>query len=384
MRVFIGVALSVVISRSFGVDVLGRFVLMEKIVATLIVASSVYTLPLIVSLVKEKAIEYIHFIRVNLLCYSILVGVFVTFYTIYYGLDDIDVLLYLLAGILETIAVTTSFYLIAQGKVASAGLVDGTLKLGFLILVISTLLLAGITSACLLPVTYLLANIMAIFAIFLVIKKKVVFASRTKLFNHEIKIKFYISRLINFLMRNSNILLASFLLNSLEVGYYSVAIKLSFSFAILYQITTNWQLPSIKRSLMNNESLEYVRRVSRITLFISTIGTIILYLFMDRIVVLWGIEKNNVELILVLLLIAQLINVSVGPVEQVLLLSKQEDWNTKLNLVSLLLQVALMLLLGSLFGLYGVVIGEITVFMIGNILRYIRIRKTLNIKVGII
>ena len=382
LRVLLGISLSVLITRNLGIEILGQFAAAEKYIATVLVTSSIYTLPFVVAHFTNARHVCTHVLGTNAGVYTLLIILLIlcVFLTSANWSIETSWIFFGFGGLFEVILLTLSFFLVASKRIELAGLSETTLKLFFLNILV--LVFASKLDFTRLAVVYFIACSVSLATVFWLALR----GNKSHLLKTDpapkVDVYFYSSRLVNFILRNSNILLASVILSSVDVGHYSIAIKLSFAFALLYQITTNWRFPHIQTALDNKNSLGFMVSTSRYCLLFSVFAFVIITTNFSSVISFWGFDAPEVRTYFIWLVLGQIVNVSVGPVEQVLLLVGDARWNAKLNVVSLACQVSSMTYFGVTYGIYGVLGAEIATFIAGNIVRYVRLRAQHNIIVG--
>ena len=382
LRVLLGISLSVLITRNLGIEILGQFAAVEKYIGTALVASSVYTLPYVVSRFAKAREICTHVLRTHAGLYAVIIVTMIICVLLSSTEPTIETpwIFFALGGLFEVTLLTLSFFLVASKRIELAGLAETTLKLFLLnaiVLVFGTKL--NFTT---LALVYFIACSVSLATVFwLALRGNNAQLLRTHPVP-KIDFYFYSSRLVNFILRNANILLASFILSSAEVGHYSIAIKISFAFALLYQITTNWRFPHIQAALDNKTPLNFMVTTSRFCFLFSVIIFVLIAANFSTVISFWGFNAPEIRSYFIILVLGQIVNVCVGPVEQVLLLVGDAQWNAKFNVVSLVCQASAMTYFGIVCGIYGVLGAEIVTFIAGNIVRYARLRAQHNIVVG--
>lgn len=102
------------------------------------------------------------------------------------------------------------------------------------------------------------------------------------LFNYGIKA--YLANVIAFLNYRFDMILINFFLNPLAVGYYSVAVSISERIWLLSQSVSTVLLPRISSLESEEEKKNITALTSRVVVFITFIGTLLLYFLSDWLV----------------------------------------------------------------------------------------------------
>ncbi len=178
-----------------------------------------------------------------------------------------------------------------------------------------------------------------------------------------------------------------FLLSAREVALYAVAIRIAMSVNILEISIRSWSAP-IVADLIQKKKMEalqnHISRITRFTFGLTLLLGIVVVLFNEQILSLFGLAYLGAKSILILLLILQLINVMFMYNNNLLLMSDGEKVYLKWNIIQLMVGCVLITLLGSVFNLIGIAYGLVLTTLVINIARFIEIRKRLGISCFII
>ena len=285
----------------------------------------------------------------------------------------------LLAYAINNLTSLLSFYAVANAKSNYASLFDKTLRNIFLIFFVVYITninaFNGLNILGLLEIlSAVLSLISAIYLVSFFINKVNIKPSPLR---NKISSVHYGVKVLNFLLRNSNLILGILVVSNYEIGLYAILIKLSFVINVLYQISVNWNMPLLVNISNDNFAIRRVRLTGRILATFSLIGLLLMNIYMGEIAEIWNFAYNDFLVPLNVLMLAQIVNVVVGPVEQGLMLNSDISWNLKLGISLLVVQSILIIVFGHSFDLIGIIVAESVILILGNLLRSWRLGKSM-------
>lgn len=196
-----------------------------------------------------------------------------------------------------------------------------------------------------------------------------------------------ITSLAIILMNRVDILLIGSLLNSREVAFYNSATKLA-SFAGFFLIAVNMTVaPRIASyyAKKNNEGLQkMITIVAHMSFWPSLAATLLLVMFGDYFLALFGPEFVIVKTELGILAVANLISTGVGPVVYLMVLAGHQIQAARVFAVSALTQIILTSLGISLIGTLGAAIATAISMILWSLMFYTLVVKELEIRPSII
>ena len=145
-----------------------------------------------------------------------------------------------------------------------------------------------------------------------------------------------------------------------QVGYYSVARKITMTLGIIDNGVRVWAAPHVS-SLNAREKMvplqAFLKRVIRFTSGAVAILVMIIVIFAKPILGLFGQEYTNAASVLIVLVLAEMIHIAFGMGGTVMLMTSQERPFMFITLGNALFSALVMLLLVPYFGLMGAAIG---------------------------
>ena len=166
-----------------------------------------------------------------------------------------------------------------------------------------------------------------------------------------------------------------------DVGAYSIAVKIATLVSFVYSAVTAILLPKIAQYYKNEETKKLTHIIqysSKIILIATKPIALILGLFPNFFLGLFGKEYLVGNSILVLLLIAQLTNSFTGPVGPLLNMTGHEKQQLYFIIIALALNLTISLILVDKYGGIGVAIGSAIGMMSWNIIGAIYLKKKLG------
>ena len=198
---------------------------------------------------------------------------------------------------------------------------------------------------------------------------------------------FWVYALFSLGLPNLHILIASFLLDSLETGAFVAVQKLSF-IAFLPMIGMNLVIsPMIAKSFSTNATLE-IQKISKYSCLICLIVSLTVFVFFvffgQNILGLFGQNYEFAENSLLLLLFGFVIASALGPTNEFMLMANMESELVKLMIIYNIIGLVLFLILGASYGIFGMCLSIVVLQNIIKISMKKRISEQHKIKIGLI
>ena len=165
--------------------------------------------------------------------------------------------------------------------------------------------------------------------------------------------------LVRGLSLGMDLVILSFFVSDLELGFYAAASKIFFTLVSLsaayISVIYPW-LASVSR--YRGQVREEVARLSKVVMPATLAGTSILLLFSDRLLgVIFGPDFESAGVVLQLLSIAFLANLYSRHFRQVLLMSELQDLDLKISTLAMMVHLSLKIFLAATMGIEGVALG---------------------------
>ena len=180
----------------------------------------------------------------------------------------------------------------------------------------------------------------------------------------------------------TDILMLGTLKGAESVGIYMVINRIT-SLVVFILMTVNSLLAPTTASLYAEGKMKQLQRVitksSRLVFLVSFIAAIILIGFSDSFLLLFGRDFVQGKNPMVVLIIAQLFNASVGPVNLLLTMTNNEKYTAMSVAIGAVLNVVLNALLIPQWGLTGAAVATATSMILWNFISLILVNKKLGI-----
>ncbi len=263
---------------------------------------------------------------------------------------------------------------------------DNIARPTFELLVVTIAVLLGYS---LLGVVYSLAIgsiLLAAFAISLLLAKTDIYpqliASRTKsdlhrFYNYSIPLT--LKDVGQYLYKRVDVLMVGFFLLEADVGVYQIAILIA-GFLTLPLSGFNQLFPPVASRLYSNDNMydldQIYKRVTRWTLTISLIPGLIVLIYVEEILSIFGNEFIAGAGVLVLFTIAQLTNCAVGPSGYLLMMTEHQYLNLLNQWTLGILNIILNYIFIMEYGLIGAALATAGVLAFINLLRLVEVWYT--------
>jgi O-antigen/teichoic acid export membrane protein len=163
-----------------------------------------------------------------------------------------------------------------------------------------------------------------------------------------------------------------------DVGFYNVALKLAMLASIILGSVNSILAPKISETFNNNKIDEFkvlIKQSTRIIFFISLPILIVLFLFPEFLLSLFGQEFVIAKTTLHILLIGQAVNAMSGSVGLILQMTGKEKVYQNILLIALVFNIMLNLFLIPKFGIEGAAIASAFSFLFWNLSSVLYIYK---------
>lgn len=197
---------------------------------------------------------------------------------------------------------------------------------------------------------------------------------------------FFLTSMVLAINARADILLLGIFGHTADVGIYNIAVKFA-QFISLPLFIANSILSPYISELHNNNKKDLallIKKIIRIVFVLSFIATIIYFIFGNHILGYFGEEFKIGFWCLIILTLAQLFNVFVGPVGNILSMSNFEQLVLKSMIISTIINLILNLTLIPLYGINGAAISTAVGMAIWNLILFILVKKKLNINPSVI
>ena len=195
---------------------------------------------------------------------------------------------------------------------------------------------------------------------------------------------FFVISASSVVMSNIDVLLLGVLTDSKSIGLYTVAARIALMTKFFHMITCSAISPKIAALYANRQEKELGKMVKKVTMGLSLMGLItllILILFGESILGIWGSEFKNAYWILVIIGIGQFVNFATGAVGIILAMTGHEKTLSQISVISLFLVIILNVFLIKLYGIVGAAISTSSVVIGENVVKFLLVKYKLKLTV---
>lgn len=192
-----------------------------------------------------------------------------------------------------------------------------------------------------------------------------------------------ISSAIVLLMGWSDVFILGFYVTESKIGVYSTAIKIATLVSFVYNAVATSITPRIAIYFLNDETeklRKLIRMAANLTFIVSIPIFLILTLFPEFFLSLFGEEYIIGRWVLLILLIAQLTNSLTGPVGPIFQMTGNQKLLQYYITISLAINIVTSILLVQYFGMEGVAIGSALGMITWNLLGAIYLKRKYNLR----
>ena len=197
---------------------------------------------------------------------------------------------------------------------------------------------------------------------------------------------FFLLYVIGSINARADILMLGFFGLTEKVGIYNIAVKIAQFIAMPLMLSNNIIAPYIAQMFdhQKKQLSRLIKKVIRIVFLIGSIGFIIFYFFGRHLLSYFGEEFEAGYFALMIIASAQMFNLFVGPVGNILTMSKFENIALKGMAGSAVINIVLNLVLIPLYGIDGAAIATFTGLVYWNIILFIAVYKKTGINASVI
>lgn len=258
------------------------------------------------------------------------------------------------------------------------------------------LIIIGLIFLTLLGVSFSVENVLIIYGFSQLLAFVAVKIYWDKLFSFNNKTKLHIKKMLTsafpllivssstMIASNADTMMLGWLSNTREVGIYSVAVKLGFLTSFIHVLSASVIGPKIA-SLFNlnkiDELQQMIYQVNKILMFIGISSCLFFVLLGKSILLMWGNEFLFAYLPLIIISIAQLVNISTGSTGVMLIMTNNEKVVGWITFLSAVLNVTLNFLFIPSYGAIGAAFASGLTIIIENIVKVLIVRRLIGVSV---
>lgn len=188
----------------------------------------------------------------------------------------------------------------------------------------------------------------------------------------------------NYLMSSTDTVMLGIWCTSSDVGVYNVAIKITLLFSMIISAINALFGPKFA-VLYNNNKIEklkkLVKKISRYMLVFSIILCLVILIFSDRILLLWGSEFLIAKPVLIISLVGQFFVLSKGPLATLLMMCGCEKQHRNNTIFFSILNTILNIILINMSGIYGAALSTTICLVLKNMISIYTAKKELGISI---
>lgn len=188
-------------------------------------------------------------------------------------------------------------------------------------------------------------------------------------------------------LAQGDILIIGYLLNTEQVGFYAAANKIALLVIFVLTAVNAVAAPMISQ-LYGEGNMQKLQRIvtisARITFTVSLPICLILIVFNESILSMFGEEFTQAGVVLAILASAQVISAITGSVGYILILTDHQNRAVMILAGATVINIALNFILIPIYGIIGAAIATVTSTLIWNILMYISTYRLVGVDSTII
>ncbi len=199
----------------------------------------------------------------------------------------------------------------------------------------------------------------------------------------KVSLPLLLSSAVNILSASVDTIMLGWLLNAKSLGYYSIALKIALMSSFVLQVSNNAIMPKVASMFANGKIHELEEAIQNITkgLFLFSVVSLIMIVLCGKPVLgIWGEEFKSAYASLVILSIAQGVNISAGCVGLLLTMCGQEKIWGKMTILFAIVNIILNYNLIVYFDTMGAAIATAISMVFQNIVGYYLVKKRLGIR----
>ncbi|MEX0359608.1 MAG: polysaccharide biosynthesis C-terminal domain-containing protein, partial [Allomuricauda sp.] len=181
---------------------------------------------------------------------------------------------------------------------------------------------------------------------------------------------------------NADTIMIGWLMDTKNVGLYSVAAKIALLTSFILQVTNSAVSPRLAYMFDENKIEETQRMVKQVSFFLAVIaiGFMVTAFFLGEFALsLWGMEFVTAYYPLLILCAGQFFNISTGCAGLLLVMCGHEKILGKISVISLLMNLGLNIILIKHYGIIGAAIATAGVITVENIMKVIIAKRKTGI-----
>jgi O-antigen/teichoic acid export membrane protein len=238
-------------------------------------------------------------------------------------------------------------------------------------------------------ITYNLIAFIVAYLISLILTKKIRVSS-PKIFDNKkwvsLGLTFFLITITLTINSKADILMLGFFGHTDKVGIYNIAVKLSSFVALPLLIVNQIIAPYISEyfETKREQLASAIKKSIRIIFVIGSILFIVFILFGELALGYFGKEFQLGYYALLILSFGQVVNIFVGPVGNVLSMSKHEKIALKSMIVSTIINIILNLIMIPILNMEGAAIATFISLVYWNISQFILVKRKLKMNLSVI
>ena len=206
---------------------------------------------------------------------------------------------------------------------------------------------------------------------------------KTKLINEGLP--YFSEQIINVLFVQSPIYLLGLFTVFSDVGLYDIAFKIST--ISLLPLTVSFAAVATRTGLLlkKNALDELQSLISTLNRFLRWYGLvflIVITVFGNFILSIWGISSSSAYYVLLILTITQVLNLFFGPIEEILKIGGFEKKLAKIIFLTFVFNIVLGVVLGYLFAMMGIVVAFFISSVVYNFAKKRCLQDSLGLNIG--
>ena len=193
---------------------------------------------------------------------------------------------------------------------------------------------------------------------------------------------FLIVALASYIYTNFDVFIIEYLIGTEKVGLYVIPFRLGMMMMLLHGVTAKAINPTISELLTLNKTKELESLLQKMSRYLTLLSVSVLFFFVffgKFILSIWGAEFVDSFYVLLIIVMAQCINIVTGYTGLVMMMSGNEKIIGKLILCLIPVSIILNFILIPTFGIFGAAISFLICLSLQNIFQYFFVRIKLKI-----
>lgn len=167
-----------------------------------------------------------------------------------------------------------------------------------------------------------------------------------------------------------------------EVGLYAVALRLAMLNSFILVVMNGTVAPKVAALYASDKIQELDLMINRTNILLTVLAALnlLIFIFVGRFILsFWGSEFTVAYPILMILSVAQFINITTGNAGTLLIMCGKEKLHSFVSIVAVILNIVLNVLLIKIYGIYGAAIATGMVVIFENVFKLYLAKKHLGI-----